>query len=400
MDLMIEPLHGPPVDQWAFEVVERKGLGHPDSICDALAEDFSRRLCRFYLEQFGAIAHHNVDKALLSGGVAHAAFGGGEVIEPMEIYLSGRATREFKGVVVPLDEIAATCVHDWFCDNMHAVNPEQHVRVHCLVRPGSSDLVNLFAQQFETGIPVANDTSCGVGFAPASELERVVYRVERQLNSAALKQNHPEIGEDIKVMGVRRGNHISLTVAVALIGRFVADIGDYRSMKETLASLAAQAARAETPEAVSVAVNAGDDVDAGNIYLTVTGTSAESGDDGEVGRGNRANGLITPFRPMTMEAVAGKNPVTHVGKLYNLAALQIASEIVAGVDAVSDAQCCLVSQIGQPVTDPAIANLQIRTIAGVVVTDVASQIEEIVRDRLALTGSMWKQLIGDETRVY
>jgi S-adenosylmethionine synthetase len=394
---MIEPLHGPPVDQWAFEVVERKGLGHPDSICDALAEDFSRRLCRFYLDRFGAIAHHNVDKALLWGGAAHPAFGGGEVLEPMEIFLSGRATCEFKGVTVPIGEIAATCVEDWFRNNMPAVDPQRHVRVHCLVRPGSSDLVELFARQLETGVPMANDTSCGVGFAPASELERVVYRVERQLNSKAIKRNHPEIGEDIKVMGVRRGNHTSLTVAIALVGRFVTDIGDYREKKEGLAELVAEIARGETPEAVSVALNAGDDVDAGNIYLTVTGTSAESGDDGEVGRGNRANGLITPFRPMTMEAVAGKNPVSHVGKLYNLAAQRISREIVAEIDPVTDAQCCLVSQIGCPVTDPEIANVQIRTVAGVDVGEVAQWVEAIVRDELSQAGSLWKELIDGES---
>jgi len=400
LDLLIEPLHGQPVDQWAFEVVERKGLGHPDSICDALAEDFSRRLCRFYLDQFGAIAHHNVDKALLWGGVARAAFGAGEVLEPMEIFLAGRATREFKGISVPVDEIAATCVQEWFHNNMHAVVPEQHVRAHCLVRPGSPELVDLFARQLETGIPMANDSSCGVGFAPASELERVVYRVERQLNSAAIKKSYPEIGEDIKVMGVRRGNHISLTVAVAFVGRFVADIGDYRKMKDFVIDLATDAARDETPETVSVDVNTGDDVDAGNIYLTVTGTSAESGDDGEVGRGNRANGLITPFRPTTMEAVAGKNPVTHVGKLYNLAARHISAEIVAEVDAVTDAQCCLVSQIGQPVTDPAIANLQIRTIAGVDVAEVAPQVEDIVRNQLSRTGELWKEVIDGRLGIY
>lgn len=390
---MIEPLHGPPVDQWAFEVVERKGLGHPDSICDALAEDFSRRLCRFYLDRFGAIAHHNVDKALLWGGVARPSFGGGEVLEPIEIFLSGRATREFRGVIIPIEEIATACVHDWFRDNMRAVDPERHVRVHCLVRPGSSDLVDLFARQLETGVPLANDTSCGIGFAPASELERVVYRVERHLNSAAIKQIHPEIGEDIKVMGVRRGNHIRLTIAVAFIDRFVADITEYRNMKATVADLATRTAREETPETVSVQVNAGDDVDAGNVYLTVTGTSAESGDDGEVGRGNRANGLITPFRPMTMEAVAGKNPVSHVGKIYNLAAERISGDIVTALDTVTDAQCCLVSQIGRPVTDPANANLQIRTVEGVDVAEVAPHVEEIVHAQLLQTGSLWQELI-------
>jgi S-adenosylmethionine synthetase len=397
---MIEPLHGPPVDQWALEVVERKGLGHPDSICDALAEDLSRRLSRYYLDEFGAIAHHNVDKALLWGGAARPAFGGGEMLEPMEIFLAGRATREFMGKTVPIEEIATACVRDWFGENMHAVNAERDVRVHCLIRPGSPELVDLFARQLETGVALANDTSCGVGFAPASELERVVYHVERTLNSAAVKHDHPEIGEDVKVMGVRHGNHNSLTVAAAFVGRFVSDIADYQQKKDALAQLVADAAREETPETVSLGINTGDNVETENVYLTVTGTSAESGDDGEVGRGNRANGLITPFRPMTMEAVAGKNPVSHVGKLYNLVATRISAEVVAEIDAVTDAQCCLVSQIGRPVTDPEIADTQIRTVAGVEVAEVAPRVEEIVRNRMSQIGSLWKELIDGGEQVY
>ncbi len=400
MQLMIEPLHGPPVDQWALEVVERKGLGHPDSICDALAEDLSRRLSRYYLDEFGAIAHHNVDKALLWGGAAQPAFGGGEVLEPLEIFLAGRATREFKGKTVPVEDIAHACVRDWFSENMHAIDAERDVRVHCLIRPGSPELVELFARQLETGVALANDTSCGVGFAPTSELERVVYHVERSLNSAAVKQDHPEIGEDIKVMGVRHGNHNSLTVAAALVGRFVSDIGDYQRKKENLAQLIADAAREEAPETVSLAINTGDDVKNESVYLTVTGTSAESGDDGEVGRGNRANGLITPFRPMTLEAAAGKNPVSHVGKLYNLVASRISANVVADIDAVTDAQCCLVSQIGRPVTDPEIANVQIRTVAGVAAAEVAPRVEDLVHSRMSQIGSLWKELVDGGEQVY
>ena len=88
------------------EVVERKGAGHPDTICDALAEEFSRNLCREYLRRTGRVLHHNVDKALLCGGAARPAFGGGELLEPIEIHLAGRAVREFKGVKAPVEEIA------------------------------------------------------------------------------------------------------------------------------------------------------------------------------------------------------------------------------------------------------------------------------------------------------
>ena len=59
---------------------------------------------------------------------------------------------------------------------------------------------------------------------------------------------------------------------------------------------------------------------AGGMYLTVLGTSADGADGGQVGRGNRVNGLISLHRPMSTEAAAGKNPVSHVGKIYNLLA--------------------------------------------------------------------------------
>ena len=63
-------LEAPSPESLPFEIVERKGLGHPDTICDALTENLSRALSRVYLERFGAILHHNVDKVLLCGGAA------------------------------------------------------------------------------------------------------------------------------------------------------------------------------------------------------------------------------------------------------------------------------------------------------------------------------------------
>src|SRR6266567_5111723 len=87
------------------EIVERKGIGHPDTICDALAESLSRNLCREYQRRFGRVLHHNVDKALLCGGRALPAFGGGGVTEPIRISLAGRATSTLGGEVVPIEDI-------------------------------------------------------------------------------------------------------------------------------------------------------------------------------------------------------------------------------------------------------------------------------------------------------
>jgi S-adenosylmethionine synthetase len=94
MDLICRTHEGPPPGHSPVEIVERKGLGHPDTICDAIAEHVCVRLCRHYLERFGTILHHNVDKLLLAAGAARPAFGGGEVTAPMEIYIGGRAAGE------------------------------------------------------------------------------------------------------------------------------------------------------------------------------------------------------------------------------------------------------------------------------------------------------------------
>lgn len=382
------------------EIVERKGIGHPDTICDALAEELSRALCRFYLERFGLVMHHNVDKVLLWGGSSLPAFGGGEILAPMEIFLAGRATCEFKGIKVPLEDLVHESCSNWLRSHMHALNPARHVKIHSLVRPGSADLVDLYLRQEKTGIALANDTSCGVGYAPLSPLESMVLRVEKHLNASDIKSVHPEIGEDIKVMGVRQGDDIELTVACAFIDRHISDVKDYARKKDKLAQLAKQEASTEFSGPISVTVNAADDITTESLYLTVTGTSAESGDDGEVGRGNRVNGLIAPYRPMNMEAAAGKNPVTHVGKLYNIIAQKIADTLVNDLNEVSEAYCYLVSRIGSPVHEPQVVDLHLSMYEGSSIDEVRSRIEEIVHDKLTNSAEIQQALIAGSISIY
>jgi S-adenosylmethionine synthetase len=118
----ISPLETPPIPDLPVEIVERKGLGHPDSICDALAEQVSLALCRFYRERFDLILHHNVDKVLLCAGETRPAFGGGEIVEPLDIFLAGRATAAFKGVEVPLEELAVETARQWLRQNLHGLD--------------------------------------------------------------------------------------------------------------------------------------------------------------------------------------------------------------------------------------------------------------------------------------
>jgi len=379
-------------DDLPVEVVERKGKGHPDSICDALAEEVSRALIREYARHFGRPLHHNVDKALLCAGVAEPAFGAGEVIRPMRIYLAGRATMEMDGIRIPVPELAVESARAWLGSSLHALDPERHVEIEPLFRPGSPELRELFRRDGGR-TPLANDTSVGVGFAPKSELEQVVLEVERQLTDPRTTVAHPEIGEDVKVMGVRRGDRIELTVACAFVGRHLSGLPDYVKAKELVEALVRETAGRLTRRPVTVVVNNADDVESGSVYLTVTGTSAEAGDDGQAGRGNRTTGLITPYRPMVIESAAGKNPVTHTGKLYSLAAEAVAADLVANVPGITEARCLLLSRIGLPVDAPAIAEVGVRTETGYRLHRLRGDVEQVLAKQLAALADLWRESV-------
>jgi S-adenosylmethionine synthetase len=399
MNIDVTLITSPPPGAAPHELAERKGRGHPDSLCDALAENLSIGLSRFYLERFGAILHHNVDKALLLGGASRPAFGGGELIEPIEIILAGRATRRFGGVTIPVDELAVELSRQWLGRHLRNIDPARDLRIVPRIRETSPDLASLFRRGDKARVPLANDTSFGVGFAPLDRLERAVLEVERFLAAPETRAAFPEVGDDVKVLGMRSDARVELTVACAFVGRHVRDLADYFAKKERLRSFAADAARKAVGGEIEVEINAADGRTTDSIYLTVTGLSAEAGDDGQVGRGNRVNGLITPYRPMSLEAAAGKNPVSHTGKLYNLLAGRIARALADDLPGVSEAYCYLLSRIGSPVGDPALADIVLRLEDAGAIEAVRRGAEDIVRSRLALAPELWREVLEERCPV-
>jgi S-adenosylmethionine synthetase len=267
--------------------------------------------------------------------------------------------------------------------------------VSCLVRPGSGELVDLFEEQ---GV-LANDTSCGVGYAPLSDVERLALAVEEQLTSGRARTIEPALGEDIKVMAVRQDDAIDLTISCAMVDAALSQLADYAKARERAADLALQESKRITSLPVQVDVNAGDDLSAGRVFLTVTGTSAEAGDDGQAGRGNRVNGLITPGRAMTIESVAGKNPITHVGKLYNLAAGLAAERLVDSLPEIRGAACRLVSRIGHPIEEPQLVEVQIAGVDPQGETDLCREIERIMREELDHLPQLAEELVRGDLRL-
>ncbi len=206
----------------------------------------------------------------------------------------------------------------------------------------------------------------------------------------------PAIGEDVKVMAFRHGDPVRIVLACAMIDAALRGMADYVVAKQRAAQIALDAAKQITSLPIEIDVNVGDDIDAEQIYLTVTGTSAEAGDDGQTGRGNRINGLITPCRPMTIESVAGKNPITHVGKLYNLAAGIIAQRIVDALPDVSGAECRLVSAIGCPIDDPQIFEVRLFGPDSEASAELADRVESIVQRELGELSGYSDRLLSRE----
>jgi len=385
-NIFIEAIGWTPVEEQHIELVERKGLGHPDFIADSAAEVASVALSKYYLEKYRAILHHNLDKVLLVGGQANPTLGGGEVLHPIYIMISGRATeyvvRGNSIERIPVGTIVTNAVKDWIRRNFRFLDPDRHVIIDYMIRSGSSDLV----KTFELGVkskPLANDTSFGICFAPLSTLEKLVLETENYLNSRSFKETIPEVGEDIKVMGLRVGKKIKLTIAAAMISGLIPDVDHYISVKEEVTNKIRDLAVKIAPEhEVEVFLNTADKPENGVLYLTVTGTSAEHGDDGMTGRGNRVNGLITPMRPMSLEATAGKNPVSHVGKLYNVLAKKIAERIIREVPKIREVYVELLSQIGQPIDQPLVASAKVLLNEGITLQSVKSDVEGIIGEEL------------------
>ncbi len=404
-NVLVEIVEREPVSSQKVELVERKGLGHPDYIADAASEVSSVELSKYYLSKYGAILHHNLDKVLLVGGQAKPTFGGGEVIHPIYIIVAGRATEYVMrkdGSIerVPVGTIVINAVKSWIKKNFRFLDSEKHVVVDYMIRSGSTDLVGVFELGLK-GKPLANDTSFGVGYAPLTTLERLVLETERFLNSKELKMKLPEVGEDIKVMGLRTDKKIKLTIAMATISSLIPDLDHYLSVKEEVLERVRDLACKIAPEYdVEIYVNTADKPDKGIVYLTVTGTSAEHGDDGMTGRGNRANGLITPLRPMSLEATAGKNPVSHVGKIYNVLAFKIANRVVKEVKGIEEIYVELLSQIGHPIDQPLAAVAKIIPVKGASVASVRSDVETIINEELEKITDITNLIVKGEAMLF
>lgn len=384
-NIVVEKLIHTPVEDQRVEIIERKGLGHPDTICDRIMNQISINLSEEYLKRIGAIMHHNTDKSLLAAGEVEYKFGGGRIVKPMLLVMGDRATYVAGDVEIPVNEIAITTAKEWFKNNLRFVDPENDVIYQNELKRGSAALTDIFARKEKGAVLGANDTSAAVGYAPHTATENIVVELEQYLNSKKFKSEFPVSAEDIKVMGLRQGRDLHLTVSMAFVDRFVQSEDEYFKKKAEIEEAIHNFLKEKDSnfEEMVVYINTLDQRGRGvkGVYLTVGGTCADGADCGQVGRGNRVNGVISLNRPQSSEAAAGKNPVSHVGKIYNVLSYKIADEIYNNVNGLKEVYVWLLSQIGRRIDHPKVAAAQI-VMADGSIEGVRKEVQEVINKEL------------------
>jgi len=400
MHIAIEQSTSPPLARQAYEVVERKGVGHPDTICDSVMEAVSVALCQEYLRVAGGILHHNLDKSLLIAGQAVKTCGGGEITQPMELVMGDRAMNQFQDIAIPVQDIAVTVAKQWFRAHLPHLDPDLHIRFRPVMTPGSAELTDIFVRG--GSVLAANDTSAAAGHGPYTPLEQLVLDLETYLNGPEFKTLFPDTGQDVKLMARRANSQVDLTIAMPFLAPFIPNVDAYFARKTQVVEVVRDFVRQRGAfDDLQLSLNSLDRKDRGEsgLYLSLTGTSAEDADSGQVGRGNRVSGVIAFHRPAGAEAAAGKNPVSHVGKIYNVLAHRLAQEIVTEVTAVEAASVWLVSRIGQPIDCPALVQAQLTTWDGQLSVATREAVESLIRARFERLADFCQALAHGRYRI-
>lgn len=351
-----------------YEFVERKGSGHPDTLADELAEELSSEYSKYTLKKFGLILHHNFDKLGILGGSSFVKFGEGRIVNPIRVLVNGRASTRFGDIKIPCKSIIEKTTRKYLKKKFPLIDSEKDIvfqyNLSTKSSPGKTDLKskregtrkNWFEPRGredlkELSFLGSNDTSMGVGFSPLTKFEKMILRLEDSFNSKSFRKNKPWLGTDIKIMGAKLDKSIDLTLCIPQISRYVKNEIEYKNNLNLMRKIIFEFIKNDFPKFnIGISINTRDDFDTGELYLTAIGSSIESGDEGLVGRGNRINRLICQVKPYTMEGVAGKNPVYHVGKIYSIAAQELADKISKKTKAYTEV--FLLSQSGRLLVDP------------------------------------------------
>lgn len=342
--MLIETGHYSSPSSKHLEVVERKGIGHPDTVADQLAEITSIAFATYCIDTFGYPLAHNVDKIGVMGGKSYIDYGIGRLEQPIRVLLNGRLTRDFAGQEIPVRDIAFQAMKT----QLGKALPELDVNTQVRFIDESTDYSKYSYKFHPRGVEdvpelqdaYASDTVAVVATYPNTPAENATLALEGFFYDQDGKPRFSNIGQDIKVMVRRIGRDYKITLAVPFFAKDISSESAYWVRKDDVEKQLLMFAQELLPEASSIElfVNTQDNfrhkrnepLPARVLHLVTTGGALDFGEEGFVGRGNNRHGIIPSMRSYTMEAPYGKNPKYHAGKVLAVVADSIALEVYKG----------------------------------------------------------------------
>lgn len=395
------------IDNQEFEVVETKGKGHPDNICDTLAEKISTNYSKYCLEHYGVILRHMIDKLSILGGGSKVQFGGGEMKTPIRILVNGRFTDKYKEEKINYMNIVYKTIMDYFKELFPLLDVDNYLIIvdntHHNEGPGvvynEDDTTRNERMKFFEAIDDSdaqrhnnhnrcNDTSTTVSYYPMSKLEKTVLNIEQLLNSNHYKEANPWVGSDIKVMGIRKKNKIEITSCIPLISTYVQNLDDYKNKLNFLKKdVETEARKLFKNNEIIIYLNTRDNYEDNDLYLTLIGSAVESGDEGTVGRGNRSRGVIPFCRKFSMEAACGKNPVYHTGKLFTAIGDGISKQIYEKYHVENIVYCT--SKMGDKIENPWNISVELsKKLSGKDIKDIDNMVNRFIKNHKEVTNEI------------
>ncbi len=414
METFIYVNHKANINNQKFEVVETKGKGHPDNICDTLAEKISANYSKYCMDKYGVILRHMIDKLSVLGGGSKVKFSGGKMIEPIKILVNGRFTDRYNNRKIDYMEIVNKTIKSYFKELFPMLDLDKDLIIidntHHNEGPGvvynddnttNNERKNFFeVVDKEDAIRHnnnnrCNDTSTTVSYFPMSKLETLVLNIEQFLNSNVYKKEKPWVGNDIKVMGIRKDKKIEITSCVPLISRYVKNLQDYQEKINIIKNdIEKETKKIFKRSDITIYLNTRDNYEKNDLYMTLTGSAIESGDEGAVGRGNRTRGVIPFTRNFSMEAACGKNPVYHTGKLFSAIGNIISQKIYEKYKVENTVYCT--SKMGDDINNPWNISVELnRKLSDIEIKEIDNMIKEIINNHNNIT----KKIINGEIKL-
>lgn len=386
-----------------FEVVERKGVGHPDTVSDSLAEKISVDYSRYCLENFGVVLHHNVDKVGVLGGCIDLNWGNAHLKKPIRIILDGRISRCFGSHKIPVYEIAEKAIKTQIVKNLPRLDVSKDIEIIDMSTDYSKNPYWFNPRGLED-VPenqslFANDTSAVISYWGLTTTETLALALEGFFYKAVGVPRYSYIGQDIKVMIVRNMKFYDITLCVPFFAQDISKEAVYWEMKEKITEELIAFTKDILPldATFRLVVNTqdqGKDQKATNnirgFYLVCTGGALDYGEEGFVGRGNNRLGFISSGRPYTMEAACGKNPIYHVGKVLGVVADRLSKELASKFK--GGFEVWLIARNGDPLFEP--NGVLIKHSSEASDTEVESVLNEVLHRK-----DWTKQIVQDEVLI-